>query len=305
MKIAAIVVTYNRRNLLEKCLEALRNQTVKLHSIVIIDNASTDDTEDWVTNNLLDTPTPFIYLNLHENIGGAGGFNAGLSYAQQNNFEWSWIMDDDALPQQDALEQLLKLPLTPNNIYGSLAINGDNTSWPTTITTESGQKTYNRANEIPYMAEANFIPFLGFFIHSNLVKKIGLPDSGFFIAGDDLEYCLRAKSKGSLIFIAGKSKIHHPKANFIKLKIFTKSLDCLCIPPWKIYYNTRNKIFIAKKYYGIKIFSETVPGIFLRMLIGITYTPNKFLQIYATLAGLIDGALNKTGNRHARWKIPQ
>src|SRR5437868_757112 len=125
MKIAAIVVTYNRRGLLEKCLEALKNQTIKLHSIIIVDNASTDDTEIWIRNNLLNPPTTFIYLKLQENIGGAGGFNAGLTYIQKQNYEWSWIMDDDALPQEDALEQLLKIPLKSNNIYGSLAVNGE------------------------------------------------------------------------------------------------------------------------------------------------------------------------------------
>ena len=88
-------------------MTALENQTVPLSSIIVVDNASTDGTNEWFDSSVFMSNLKFIYLKLDNNSGGAGGFNAGLQYAHKHSYDWSWIMDDDALPERNALEEFI------------------------------------------------------------------------------------------------------------------------------------------------------------------------------------------------------
>ena len=72
-KVIAVIVTYNRKELLKECIEELtKNQEI---DFMIIDNASTDGTADMVKNY---TSDKLFYVNTGENLGGAGGFNFGI-----------------------------------------------------------------------------------------------------------------------------------------------------------------------------------------------------------------------------------
>lgn len=305
MKIAAIVVTYNRKKLLELCLTALENQTIQPLSIIIIDNASTDGTEEWFQNSALRNNLKFIYLRLENNSGGAGGFSAGINYAVENKYDWSWIMDDDASPEKNALEELIKIATSPNNIYGSIAVQGEQTSWITTLLQNNHKYSTTVLAEIPDRAIVGFLPFLGLLISKEIVQKIGLPDPSFFIAADDVEYCLRAQAQGAQIIVAGKSRINHPKSTHYTFNLPFKKIGCLELSPWKRYYDVRNRILIARKYYGIKTITHTIPGSLIRFLGTLINEPQRLFQTLAFCAGMIDGLLGIKGKRHTWWRIKQ
>jgi GT2 family glycosyltransferase len=108
----AVVVTYNRRALLEQCLDALRAQTRPPDRILVVDNASTDGTAEWVRGQ-----DDVVALLLDENVGGAGGFHAGMRLAHAGGADWLWLMDDDTIPRPDALERLLE-PAIPRRSCG-------------------------------------------------------------------------------------------------------------------------------------------------------------------------------------------
>ena len=82
IKIAAVVVTYNRFVLLQKCIAALRDQTHKLDAIIVVDNASTDFTGEW-----LDKQKDLIVIH-QANLGGSGGFHRGIKEAFERKFDW-------------------------------------------------------------------------------------------------------------------------------------------------------------------------------------------------------------------------
>ena len=87
-KIAAVVVTYNRKELLKECLDALLAQTHPLDSIILIDNASTDGTPEFLKEKgFLDNPK-IDYVRLSENSGGAGGFYEGMKRGYEKGFDW-------------------------------------------------------------------------------------------------------------------------------------------------------------------------------------------------------------------------
>ena len=101
-KIIAVVVSCNRHALLVECIEALRRQTRKPHTILVVNNGSSDYTTVW-----LDKQEDLVHL-YQENQGSAGGYKAGIEWAYKNHYTWIWCMDDDGYPKQDALEKLVQ-----------------------------------------------------------------------------------------------------------------------------------------------------------------------------------------------------
>lgn len=300
--VGLVVVTYNRCTLLRRCLEAAADQSRMPEVVVIVDNASTDGTHKWLHDWLPENLPTGQLIQLDENLGGAGGFSVGLQAALDAGASWVWMMDDDAEPHADALAELLLVAKDPANIYGSLATSGHETSWLMTVL-ENPPKTTGLAEDIPEQANVRMLPFLGFLIHRDLVNRIGLPDSAFFITADDVEYCIRAKKAGAQIIVAGKSRIEHPRSRPYEVKLPGYTLTALELPPWKRYYDTRNRLLIARKHYGAKLFTQTIPGSFVRMFAALLKEPRKLAQLKAFFAGFIDAMLNRKGRRHDIWGI--
>jgi len=302
--IAVVVVTYNRLALLERCVAALRRQTLQPETVLVVDNASTDGTGPHIGQPATPQSAEVRYVRLPENIGGAGGFREGLRVALASEAEWIWMMDDDAEPHADALEELAKVASNADHVYGSLAICGELTSWTVTLA-ENPTRRITRVAGVPPSADVESLPFLGFLIHRDLVGRIGLPDAGFFIAADDIEYCIRAKRAGARLVIASRSRIEHPRTPVRDVRLFGHEIPYLSLPPWKRYYDTRNRLLVARRYYGIRLLTEALPGSFVRLFTALRHEPCKLSQLWAFLAGLTDGLLGLKGRRHARWRISQ
>ena len=115
-KICAVVVTYNRKMVLKRCIDALLGQTRPVDLIFVVDNASTDGTEQMLRREYARS-SRVKYVNLGENLGGSGGFHHGVQYALRADFDWMWLMDDDCLPAENCLEILLENIDDKNQIY--------------------------------------------------------------------------------------------------------------------------------------------------------------------------------------------
>lgn len=302
--VAAVVVTYNRSSLLLKCIRAMAEQSRRPDRLIVVDNASTDGTAALIQDSGVLAFEGGELVQLPENTGGAGGFAAGMARALASGSAWIWIMDDDAEPHAEALQELLRIADDHLNVYGSLAVNDGYPAWATTIL-DSPSWLAATAAEVPDKARVESLPFLGFMIHRDLVARIGLPDAGYFIAADDVEYCLRARHSGADLFIAGRSQIEHPKSDGYQVRAFGQEITCLRLPPWKRYYDTRNRFLNGRKYFGARLLTQTIPGIFLRLGWALAREPRKLAQLWAATAGLVDGVLGLKGRRHSKWGISQ
>lgn len=104
VSIAAVVVTYNRKELLRQNLNSLLAQTRPVDEIIVMNNASTDGTAEMLAREF--KYPQITVVTMPENIGAAGGFHEGMKLAYEKRYDWIWVMDDDAFPYKDALERL-------------------------------------------------------------------------------------------------------------------------------------------------------------------------------------------------------
>ena len=299
--IITVVVTYNRQPLLRKALAAHTAQILKPAHLLIVDNASTDGTRDMlVAEGWLDRPGVDL-LALPENTGGAGGFAAGLKHAIDSGAEWVWMMDDDAEPHPEALEELMHVATNLDCIYGSIAVSGTQTSWP--LYGVDGQ-LFSDVASVPDVFQVVSVPFLGFLISARTVARIGYPDKGYFIAGDDHEYCLRARANGIPIIACGKSRIDHPTSRHYRFGLGPVRPTCFYIQPWKRYYDVRNRIKSAIRYDGtLSTLGKTIPATGVRWLATMLNEPDRFAQSKAYFAGVWDGLHGRSGRRHEQWGL--
>ena len=299
-KIAVVIVTYNRKKILQDCLGKVLNQSIKLDTVFLIDNASTDGTEEMLREKYLNNHI-FRYLKLKENLGGAGGFYTGIKIAYKEGFQWLWLMDDDVFPEKDALEKLLVSYKKLENkgvdigMLGSTPIDLTDKSKLSWVLRSNRGKIYQSLSDIKdKITEVISLPFNSVIIKRDVIEKIGFPEKDFFLWLDDVEYCYRINSQGMKIFLDKESIILHPpkrgkEFSLLGKKVFLKSFTD---PPWRDYYQTRNTIFLIKKYnLGIAKVIKLIAMILLSLLI----RSKKLKRTKFYIKGIIDGIRNRAG----------
>ena len=244
LTVAAIVVTYNRRELLAECIDALSAQTYTNLKIYVIDNASTDGTREYI-KKYIDNGF-IIYINTGKNLGGAGGFNYGIKAAGNEEYDFLWIMDDDTVPNADALEKLVNA-YKINKEIGYLS---SKALWKDESLCVMNKQRDLSLHTIKDFSE-NVIPsaaatFVSLFVPLSVVKDVGLPIKDFFIWGDDLEYTRRISLKYKC-YVITNSIVIHKMANNDNGSIEVTSEDR--IDRYKYAY--RNEVYLYRRE-GIK-----------------------------------------------------
>lgn len=243
MKIIAVVVTYNRRELLKRNIGCLRQNT-PLHSIVVVNNGSTDGTKEW-----LDEQTDLRVIH-QENVGGSGGFYTGIRYAFQEGADWIWCMDDDVFPRPDCLEHLLPHTarpdagiLAPRRLMEGKIFTNDFRQVNLTNPFASMYQDKLKKQVVNAPTEICGTAFEGLFIRREAVEKIGLPNKELFIFCDDTDYCLRAVLTGYKIW-------YIPDALMDKEKFFSNDTwkERNRKKKWKRFYQVRNAAYLNHRY---------------------------------------------------------
>ena len=241
---AALVVTFNRKQLLTECIDALLHQSLPLNAIIIVDNASSDGTKPYLKERgYLENPL-IRYIELPQNLGGAGGFHVGMDAANKAGFDWVWVMDDDTEPYHDSLEVMERLKRYAQVVaIANLKVDrlGNETA--------DGLRLISGRHAIPY-AKVRFSSFVGLLIRCCSIDKIGLPISDFFIHRDDTEYCMRLRSIGDIALareslVAHKEVARRQKSRQIFSHVFyQKDIETYCFD----YYRHRNTAWIEQNY---------------------------------------------------------
>ncbi len=277
-KIAAIVVTFNRKKLLMKCVNAIFKQSMKPNAIFIIDGPSTDGTPEFLLKNGIIKKLPpknppksrkwktintknrikIYYMRLYNDVGGAGGFNEGLKWAcKEGSYDWFWLMDDDAEPTRDALLELLKAINRFQRKYGkkyklgflsSKVVWRDGSIHLMNIPTPSGQSMFKNKPPFNMFDDIDVIliyasSFVSTLIDSKAIAAVGLPIKEFFIWYDDVEYTTRIFNEGFMgLYVRSSITYHNTKRNY---KTDVTTLEKAKIK--RYFFDVRNRLYSYKK----------------------------------------------------------
>ena len=250
-EVVAVVVTYNRKELLSVCIEKLLGQSVCC-DILVVDNGSTDGTKDYIIDKI--NNGEIVYKNTGKNLGGAGGFNYGLKQVADAGYKYVWIMDDDTFVFEDSLEKLLEADKELSGNFGylsSIALWMDGS-----LCSMNHQRVtpYKLIECIPEQRQSIVMAtFVSFFVRTDVIKEIGLPISDFFIWADDLEYSRRISMKYPC-YLVPDSRVEHHMASNNKVGIEVESEDRL----WRYEYLYRNEVYVFRR--------ESVKGIVYLLL---------------------------------------
>lgn len=218
-KIVAVVVTYNRKELLNQCIDKLLKQRIISCDIIIVDNNSTDGTLEMIENQY--NISEVVYINTGANLGGAGGFQYGVKKAVMLGYEYVWIMDDDTLPEENALFELFEVDKELDGKWGflsSVAYWTDGSICRMNIQKKSifrhiGKIEYNRK-----FSPIKMCSFVSLLVKTDVIKEVGLPIGEYFIWTDDYEYTGRISLRYPSYMVSSSKVVHamktHTRVNF-------------------------------------------------------------------------------------------
>lgn len=244
-KIACVIVTYNRKDLLKRCLNTVNKQCYKPSVVYIIDNASTDGTIDavkeWGFFNCVNNGIEYKYVLNEKNEGGAGGFYLGMKTAfESSGADALWVMDDDGEPASDCLELMVPY-LSQYDYVAPLVVSIEDRMTcafkPNTSVEDFQQSAING------IVEDWASPFNGILYSAKLIKKIGFPKKEMFIWGDEVNYHWRAKNSQMPPITVVKALHFHPKCKHAFVKTIGNR-DIFFVPQfWKGYCQYRNVMY--------------------------------------------------------------
>lgn len=246
MKFAVVLVTYNRLECLKIALKSYENQILLPSHIFVVNNASTDGTEEFLQQWAMEKYAPFEkeVINTQSNLGGAGGFARGIERALQTECDFLFLADDDAYAEENTLSELTNAYARSCNQeevsalctaifrYGKLDATQRGHIHKTAYKVEFHATTEAEYTE-PFRVDT--LSFVGAALKCEAVRRIGLPLKEYFIHFDDVEYSMRLARVGD-IYCVPSSIMNHDTEETVKIT-------------WKNYYSLRNEIFTLKIHY--------------------------------------------------------
>lgn len=234
-RLVAVVVAYNRAELLAEALDALQVQTRPLAGLVVVDNASTDDSAAVASRAGVDL------VRLERNTGGAGGFAAGLARALTHHApDWVWMMDDDTIPTATAAAELLAGAQRSGAVVaGSRVLWTDgtehpmNTPRPKPFASRHERDTAEAAGTIPIRSTS----FVSLLVRADAARHAGLPIADYFIWNDDFEYSTRLLKNARGVHVPDSVVVHKTRV------LGSTDAD----PGERFYFEVRNKLWMWRR----------------------------------------------------------
>ena len=290
--LTAVIVTYNRKELLSQNIEMLLKQTMTVDSIIIVDNCSSDGTYEYLKNCGW-TTEPFLYLKTETNIGGAGGFYTGVKAAYEAGADWIVLMDDDGrMADEHTMEILYR---AARKLYDE---NRGERKLFVNALVQKGELLSFKIDHMYTVVEAMMAakngliegaanPFNRTLISRELVSDIGYPKKEFFIKGDEVDYKQRALDAGAYVGTVTEAKYIHPRPETVEKTVLGVKVPFFVEAPWKEYYAARNFTYMYKlqEWYKGILFEL----IFVKLLAVISLKCKKMETIKMLFKGVYDG----------------
>ena len=294
--LAAVIVTYNRKELLGNNIRMLLKQTLPFDKIFVVDNCSTDGTHEFLVQHGWIDNEQFVYVKTASNIGGAGGFYTGTKAAYDAGADWIVLMDDDGLAADENTFEILFAEAQKQYVQNkklfvnALVQQGDMLSFKIDqMYTVS--EALDAAQDGVIRNAAN--PFNGTMVSRELVAEIGYPNPDFFIKGDEVNYKQRAYAAGADVITVVDARYIHPRPDTHEKVVLGKKVPFFVEAPWKEYYAARNFTWMYKQQKQYKAIAFEL--IFVKLLAIAIMNCKKWATIKMLFKGVSHGWKGKLG----------
>ena len=257
-RVGVVIVTWNKKDYVLQLLDDLAAHPYPNWTVLVVDSHSSDGTLE-----ALAARHPWVnVLPLPDNLGGSGGFNAGLrAMLQEKDLDYVWLLDNDVSLEPGALETLVEtLEARPDaGVAGSHMIQMDNDG----VTNEIGGDVDLALGRLilhhhgslarfhrDEIYDVDYVAACSLLVRFSVLRQVGLWDD-FFIHYDDVDWCLRIRAAGHRILACAASRIRHMSA---RVKPVT----------WVLYYDIRNMLYLRRKHMVFRPLHELA---FLLMLL--------------------------------------
>ncbi|MGH6840730.1 MAG: glycosyltransferase [Methylocella sp.] len=303
----AHIHTFNDADIIDITIESVLKQTRPVDGILVVDNASTDNT--------LDQPSlkHVTVVRHQENLGTSGAVVTGMRFALERGYDWIWVFDADSVPELDALEKLLRLhgelPETVRDVTAFLAClprnHGDDRPHHGVVFTRKGI-----AIARPLQDERHYLCHVtiwsGCLYPLAAILQVGLPNHNYVLDWGEFEYGYRMMKAGYHGFIHQDSILQHnirgaPSFHAVELNLGFATATVYEFPPIRCYYMSRNMLYFALYDVELERFGlgRRVVWTVFRLTANFLLRPrNHGAQILACLRGIWHGI---TGNVVARY----
>jgi len=249
--VVAVVVTWNRRDLLAEALRAVLAQHPAPARVIVVDNASDDGTGQLLTDAF---PSVEVVATRH-NTGGAGGFAIGVDRALRGSSAVPtalWLMDDDTIPEAGALGALIGArqafadpthPARPPTVVASRVVWTDGRDHPMNTPREkpgisARERSAAAAVECMAIRSASFVSIL---VDGQAAVAADLPVADYFLWNDDFEYTTRLLRGRIGLWCPASVVVHKTKA------FGSTDAD----PGERFYFEVRNKVWLFTRSPGL------------------------------------------------------
>jgi GT2 family glycosyltransferase len=294
-------VTYNAARVLPRQLEALLGQTRPLQEIIVVDNASGDGTGAMLAERY----PQVTVLKMAENLGAAGAWAAGLSYAAlDKRHDWVWTFDHDSVPGADSLARLLGGIDSLNGVQTEVGMiapmplhRATKTYYPPLLWHDGFVRPSVEKMREPLWF-ADLVIASGSLTRREVVDRIGLPRADFFMDFFDFEYSLRARAHGYKIAVIPGTELDHEIGDARMVWFPGRSRLWTSYPPWREYYNSRNLVYAGWHLYPSRRTKRFVLKHLARHAGAVVlFSPRKMACIWKMMQGFWDGWRAKLGIR--------
>jgi GT2 family glycosyltransferase len=283
MKSACVIVlNWNGWQDTVKCIESLKSLTYPNYEIVVLDNASTNDS----VARIREAHPDVILIETGANLGFAGGNNVGIRYALDRGADYIWLLNNDTVVDSNALTALVENAEADSKVgvVGSVIYYMHE---PTRIQAWGGGRVdlwlgISRHFDRPVSNEKiDYITGASFLVRTEVFRQIGLLDDCFFMYWEDADFCLRARRVGWKISVASMSKIFHKESASVGKS--SLRLD--------VYFNASAVVFF-RRHAPIPLFPILI-GVGARILKRIF--KGDWKRVKAVLQGMSNGLVGTRG----------
>jgi len=211
-----VILNWNGKKDTLECLSSLKKLHYPNYRICLVDNASTDDSVEVFR-------ATFSNIEIIENcvnLRFAEGNNVGISYALEHGGDYVLLLNNDTKVDEEFLQEMVMFSESNSTIgmvgpkiyhYDQLNViwsaGGEISFWKGKIAhrglRQRNSKNFNEIVEVDYLTGCALL------VKKEVIEKVGLLDSSYYMYTEDADWCERTKRAGFKLFFVPRAKVWH------------------------------------------------------------------------------------------------